>query len=303
MSTQLSKVAHISDENPTDGITQPTYGNSPLPPVVHEIPKSILSYSWDVAQPSDAQLRRAGKFFLATKPRLLFSAAKLLSIPFTSVPEVAFLGRSNVGKSSVLNAIMGDEICHTSSKPGRTRTMNAFAVGGPDTPGNKGQLNVLDMPGYGKGSHEDWGKEIAKYLVERKELKRVFVLVDSLHGLKKSDAELLRLLRHNGIPHQVLLSKVDRVLLTGIRNNKIAKSALEKRSTILKEVCEKLKVEIQPKNDGIPALGQILSCCTSAPKIKSVLLESGGTLGINLIRHALLVATGITGTAYKMAKQ
>ena len=182
--------------------------------------------------------------------------------------------------------------------------MNAFAIGGQDSASNKGHINVLDMPGYGKGSHAEWGKEIMKYLVERKELKRVFVLIDSLHGLKDSDTQLLQLLRHNGIPHQIILSKVDRILLDRIRANKVQTihNILEQRCTELEKICERLKAEIQPKGDGIPAFGQILSCCTSAPKMRCVSMESGGTLGINLIRHAVLVATGTTGTEYKKTK-
>ena len=74
-----------------------------------------------------------------------------------------------MGKSSLLNAIMGKPICFVSKVPGRTRTMNAFAVGGEDPMGNKGRVTVFDMPGYGQASHEEWGKEIMKYLVGRRE--------------------------------------------------------------------------------------------------------------------------------------
>ncbi len=73
---------------------------------------------------------------------------------------MAFLGRSNVGKSTLLNALLGRRICHTSSRPGRTRTMNAISVHG-------GRLHVLDMPGYGHGSRREWGREIMKYLAGR----------------------------------------------------------------------------------------------------------------------------------------
>ena len=115
------------------------------------------------------QLAQAERFFLAHDPVLLFSAEKFRTVDFTSVPEVAFFGRSNVGKSSLLNAIMGKPICFVSKVPGRTRTMNAFAVGGEDPMGNKGRVTVFDMPGYGQASHEEWGKEIMKYLVGRRE--------------------------------------------------------------------------------------------------------------------------------------
>lgn len=82
-------------------------------------------------------------------------------------PEVAFLGRSNVGKSSLLNAIMGKEICWTSSKPGRTREMNAFGIGG--TKCGESKVVLLDMPGYGKASRAEWGVEIMKYLQGRRQ--------------------------------------------------------------------------------------------------------------------------------------
>ena len=128
-----------------------------------------LAYYWDTAPPTATQLRRAEKFFGEAPPKLMFSASKFRTIDNSAMPEVAFLGRSNVGKSSLLNALMGQKICHTSSKPGRTRSMNFFAVGGEDGHGNLGKLAVLDMPGYGKGSQEEWGPEIMKYLVGRKQ--------------------------------------------------------------------------------------------------------------------------------------
>lgn len=126
-------------------------------------------YYWDTTAPTSEQLNRATKFFWSAPPKLLFSSTEFRNVQPTDMPEVAFLGRSNVGKSSLLNAVMGKEICHTSSKPGRTRSMNFFALGGEDGRGNPGKLAVLDMPGYGKGSREEWGPEIMKYLTGRKQ--------------------------------------------------------------------------------------------------------------------------------------
>ena len=141
---------------------------SPTSKATH-IPQSTLSYYWDTTPPTPKQLTQADRFFLAHPPSIVFSAVKFRTVQFTSAPEVAFLGRSNVGKSSLLNAVMGRNLCHTSNNPGRTRSMNFFAVGGEDGVGNPGKLMVLDMPGYGKGSREEWGKEIEKYLVGRKQ--------------------------------------------------------------------------------------------------------------------------------------
>ena len=133
------------------------------------IPTSTLSYHWDTAIPTHAQLRQAERFFLSHPPVLLHSTDKFRTVNPGTAPEVAFLGRSNVGKSSLLNALMGSKMCHTSSKPGRTKTMNFFAVGGEDNVGSPGKIVVLDMPGYGKGSRDEWGEEIMKYLVGRKQ--------------------------------------------------------------------------------------------------------------------------------------
>lgn len=128
-----------------------------------------LSYHWDTSAPTRSNLEYANKFFLSRPPKILYSSDKFRTVEQGTVPEVVFLGRSNVGKSSLLNAVMGRNICHTSSKPGRTRTMNFFAVGGPDEAGSPGKIVVLDMPGYGKGSRAEWGPEITKYLVGRKQ--------------------------------------------------------------------------------------------------------------------------------------
>lgn len=243
----------------------------------------MLSYNWDIGPPTSAQLSQAEKFFNIHKPQLLFSAAKLLTMPFTAVPEVAFLGRSNVGKSSLLNALLGSPICHTSSRPGRTRTMNAFSVGGPPTTPKdrksktnnsnnnnnnnskerghgRGRLNVLDMPGYGKGSRAEWGVEITKYLSSRRELKRAFVLVDAHHGLKASDGEMLAMLRHAGVPHQVVLSKVDRALLPRRAGRALRQAELERRADQLRRVFEALRAEVQPGKRKPGAFGQIIAC-------------------------------------------
>ena len=138
---------------------------------------SAPSYYWDTAPPTPAQLQRSENFFRAAPPKLMFSATNFKTIEILKMPEVAFLGRSNVGKSSLLNVLMGKNICHTSSKPGRTRSMNFYAVGGEDGYGNPGRLAVLDMPGYGKGSREEWGTEIMKYLVGRKQYEGMQVMI------------------------------------------------------------------------------------------------------------------------------
>ncbi|MCJ1393239.1 GTP-binding protein [Xylographa bjoerkii] len=257
------------------------------------ISSSVLSYYYDTPRPDAAQLRQADKFFRAHAPSILFSAGKFRTVKFTDVPEVAFLGRSNVGKSTLLNALMGQDICHTSRHPGRTKTMNGFAVGGPDGMGHPGRLTVLDMPGYGHGSREEWGGEIVKYLLGRKELRRAFLLVDPLHGLKQSDELILALFRHNAIPHQVVLSKVDRILLPSSRSKTIAEEKLAEHAMELQGIVEKIRKQIQPKNDGPPALGEILTCSADNERWKALSSEPKGRLGISALRWAVLAATGL----------
>lgn len=133
------------------------------------IPESLLSFHWDTVAPTPKQRRYAEQFFLCQQPKILFSSSTFRDVHRGNVPEVTFLGRSNVGKSSLLNKLMGRKICHTSRNPGRTKTMNFFAVGGEDEQGNPGRLTVLDMPGYGHKSRAEWGDEIMKYLVGRKQ--------------------------------------------------------------------------------------------------------------------------------------
>ena len=146
---------------------------SPCHPTSLAFPASTspltVAYYWDTATPTPTQLFEAERFFTRSSPSLLYSSADFRNVKISPLPEVAFLGRSNVGKSSILNSLMGRNLCHTSKKPGRTRTMNFFAVGGEDGMGNPGKIVLLDMPGYGKGSRAEWGKEIMKYLVGRKQ--------------------------------------------------------------------------------------------------------------------------------------
>ncbi|KFX95639.1 hypothetical protein V490_03755 [Pseudogymnoascus sp. VKM F-3557] len=248
-----------------------------------KLPSNSLSEHWDTLPPSKEQLVYAEKFFRQRPPRpFVWSAPKFHSMAFGTSPEICFLGRSNVGKSSLLNALFGGGVANVSSKPGRTKMMNAFNVGDNQDPMKN--LVVLDMPGYGKGGHADWGKEVLKYLGKRKQLKRAFVLIDAEVGLKKTDEQLLAIFRKEEIPHQIVLSKVDKLLFP--KNRKPSEGALESRMQVLKRVIEMTRRTTQPNPEDMSgALGEIIGCCSERP--------FGQVLGINEVRHAMLQAAGL----------
>ena len=155
---------------------------------------------------SDEDIER-GRHLFAQSCDFAFAAGSQASMPPASLPEVAFAGRSNVGKSSLLNALTGrNALARVSRTPGRTKEINFFDLGG--------KLFLVDLPGYGyaKVSHrqsETWNKLIRSYLRGRPTLKRVCVLVDARHGLKESDKAVMDLLDGAAMSYQIVLTKAD----------------------------------------------------------------------------------------------
>ena len=150
--------------------------------------------------------------------RFVTEAPHMRALPPDGPPEVAFSGRSNVGKSSLINALTGQgSLARTSNTPGRTQSLNFFA---PDPPGVGPEaipaLALVDMPGYGYAKApldkvEDWNRLIHAYLRGRPTLKRVFILVDSRHGLKASDETVMNELDRAAVSYQIVLTKADKV--------------------------------------------------------------------------------------------
>lgn len=148
-------------------------------------------------------------------PTFLRSATAPDHFPPPSAPEVAFLGRSNVGKSSLINALLGSREARVSSTPGRTRAINFFAL--TDTPERQQpRLLFADLPGYGyakisKSISAEWPKFIEPYLAERPSLALCICLVDSTIPPKASDAQLIEFLTHAGRPYLIAGTKADRL--------------------------------------------------------------------------------------------
>jgi GTP-binding protein len=162
--------------------------------------------------------------------------------------------------------------------------MNAFAVGGAEDNG-KNRLVVLDMPGYGKGGRQEWGTQIMKYLDKRKQLKRAFLLIDAEHGVKRTDTQLLAVIKQIGVPYQVVLSKADKIVFPGSRRP--SPEALEVRLSELRRTMESVKEAIQPdtEEDG-GAVGEIIACSAEE-------WIDGKRMGIDAVRFAMLRAAGL----------
>lgn len=168
--------------------------------------------------------------------KLVFAAAakQASSLPQLNLPEVAFLGRSNVGKSSLLNALTRRwGVAWTSDKPGFTQSINFFTL--------KSKLCLVDLPGYGFAFAKEevktaWEELVKHYLVSRKELRRVCLLVDAKWGLKPADVRILELLESAGTRVQIVLTKTDTV----------APIDIGRRATQIQEALKDYRVLVQP---------------------------------------------------------
>lgn len=158
---------------------------------------------------TDAALIEAGRRLFAGEVRFVFGVARRDGLPASTLPELAFAGRSNVGKSSLVNALTGRKsLARISRTPGRTRQLNFFELGG--------RLMLVDLPGYGyaaapKGEISAWQRLIRAYLRGRPGLRRLFLLVDARHGLKDGDRDMMRLLDEAAVSYQIVLTKADKV--------------------------------------------------------------------------------------------
>ena len=159
----------------------------------------------------EADLEEAARKLFSGPATFLKSAPELKFLPDATVPEIAFAGRSNVGKSSLLNKLTNrSSLARTSNTPGRTQELNFFEIGDPI------RLRLVDMPGYGfakapKDVAKKWRFLVNDYLRGRQVLKRALVLIDSRHGVKEIDREIMKMLDDAAVSYRLVLTKADKI--------------------------------------------------------------------------------------------
>jgi len=202
---------------------------------------SDKSSTADSLLPTAEGFTEQGRLLFAGPCEFVFGSAVLEQLPPFGPPEIAFAGRSNVGKSSLLNALTGRKaLARVSHTPGRTQQLNFFALGGatPET----ARLRLVDMPGYGYAAVEKakvaaWTALMHDFLRGRTTLARVFVLIDSRRGIKDVDEEMFDLLDRSAVSYQVVLTKRDELKLAEhARALEAVQTALARRPAAFPEV-------------------------------------------------------------------
>lgn len=190
-----------------------------------------------IAELTPAQLE-AGRLLFARPFVFIKGCVKISDLPPADGLEIAFAGRSNVGKSSLINALTGrTNLVRTSNTPGRTQELNIFEA-------ELAEFRIVDMPGYGyakapKPKVEAWTKLIHKYLVGRQNLRRVYVLIDGRHGPKAHDLTIMNELDNSAVSYQVVMTKADKPSVKDFRKATLAtQEAISKRAAAHPQIIE-----------------------------------------------------------------
>lgn len=174
----------------------------------------MTALPFPIAEEPDAQLREAGRLLMTSQVEFLKGVVALDGLPEANRIEVCFAGRSNVGKSSLINALTGRRaLARASNTPGRTQEINFFTAA--DT------HYLVDLPGYGYAEAplhivEKWQRLLKAYLQGRQTLRRAFVLIDARHGIKKVDDEIMKMLDTSAVTFQCVVTKTDKVSRTAL---------------------------------------------------------------------------------------
>ena len=198
-----------------------------------------------------------GEWLFNQKINFELGVTSVEKLPENEIPELAFFGRSNVGKSSLLNAITKkSKLAYTSKNPGRTQELNYFSISNDET-----ILNIVDMPGYGfakasKDKIRKWNNLSKYYLKNRKNLRRVFLLVDSRRNIKPVDEEIMNVMDEFAVSYQIVLTKIDKT--KDVDNQiKIVLNKVKKRRAIYPSVIatsSKVKLGIEDVKSQIASL-------------------------------------------------
>lgn len=203
--------------------------------------------------PVDDKHLDAGRRLFARPVEFMLSVVSFAQLPAPDLPEVCFAGRSNVGKSSLINALTGQKnLARASNTPGRTRELNYFNA--------DDRIRLVDLPGYGyaRASKSDiarWTKLTRQFLRGRAGLRRVFLLIDSRHGLKPGDVDIMDMLDETAVIYQIVLTKVDKLkkgeldkvtekTLKAISKRPAAFPGLISTSSVKKDGLDMLRAEI-----------------------------------------------------------
>lgn len=207
---------------------------------------------------SGADALERGRLFFASECVFMLGVAGLAQLPDPGPIEIAFAGRSNVGKSSLLNALTGrKDLARTSNTPGRTQQLNYFSLGTPKL----GSLYLVDLPGYGyakvpKPQVDAWIRLLKSYLRGRATLRRAMLLIDARHGIKGEDREIMAMLDEAAVSYQVVLTKIDKVK-PGAREALIARTEVEARLHVA--AFPELVVTSSDTGEGISELRAVLA--------------------------------------------
>ena len=198
-----------------------------------------------------------GEWLFNQKINFELGVTSVEKLPENEIPEIAYFGRSNVGKSSLLNAITKkSKLAYTSKNPGRTQELNYFSISNDET-----ILNIVDMPGYGfakasKDKIRKWNNLSKYYLKNRKNLRRVFLLVDSRRNIKPVDEEIMNVMDEFAVSYQIVLTKIDKT--KDVDNQiKIVLNKVKKRRAIYPSVIatsSKVKLGIEDVKSQIASL-------------------------------------------------